>query len=144
MFAPGNPFQSRLLFVGKARSLSLSGASERSFASVGSRLTCKHYTILERLARDKHSAAGTGREKDKKNLLISDKHYSVERLGSCLTSKCTSERMVRRQFMSRHKSAMPTLSLCTCSLKVNNGRQNNSVVAEVWQALKNIHKQCCL
>jgi hypothetical protein len=54
------------LFVGKARSLSLSGTPEKSFASVGSRLTCKHYTILERLARDKHSAAGTGREKDKK------------------------------------------------------------------------------
>ncbi len=33
-----------------------------------------------------------------------------------------------------HKSITSTLSSCTCSLKVNIGRQNNSIVAEVWQA----------
>jgi hypothetical protein len=33
----------------------LSGASERFFACIGSCLTNKHYTILERRARDKYS-----------------------------------------------------------------------------------------
>jgi hypothetical protein len=51
MFAPGKPFQPSLLFVGKARILPLSGTT-----FVGSCLTCKHYTILERLARDEHSS----------------------------------------------------------------------------------------
>ncbi len=55
MFAPGKPFQPSLLFVGKARSLPLSGAPERCFTWVGSWLICKHYTILERLSRDEHS-----------------------------------------------------------------------------------------
>jgi hypothetical protein len=45
-----------LLFFGKARSLPLSAAPERCFTWVFSCLTCKHYTILERLARDKHSS----------------------------------------------------------------------------------------
>jgi hypothetical protein len=42
------------MFVGKARGLPYSGAHERCFTWVGSCLTCKHYTILERLARDEH------------------------------------------------------------------------------------------
>jgi hypothetical protein len=36
--------------------------------------------------------------------------------------------------MLNHKLTAPTLSSCTCSLKDNNGRQKNSIVAEVWQA----------
>ena len=32
------------------------GAAERCFSWIGSCLTCKHYTRLERLARDKHSS----------------------------------------------------------------------------------------
>ncbi len=43
------------MFVGKARSLHLSGASERCFFHLGSNLTSKQ-TRLERLARDKHSS----------------------------------------------------------------------------------------
>jgi hypothetical protein len=39
------------MFAGKARSLHWSGAPEK----VGSSLTCKHFTRLERLSRDKHS-----------------------------------------------------------------------------------------
>jgi hypothetical protein len=45
-----------LMFVGKARSLLLSGACERCFIHLGSSLTSKHETRLERLARDKHSS----------------------------------------------------------------------------------------
>jgi len=44
------------MFVGEARSLSYSGAPERSLTLVGSGLTRKHWTRLERLARDKNSS----------------------------------------------------------------------------------------
>jgi hypothetical protein len=43
------------LFVGKARSLPYSGASERFFNRVGSCFTNKHWTRLKRLVRDKQS-----------------------------------------------------------------------------------------
>jgi hypothetical protein len=43
------------LWVGKAKSLPKSGASERCFNQLGSSLTRNHYTRLERLARDQHS-----------------------------------------------------------------------------------------
>jgi hypothetical protein len=56
VFAPGKTFQPSTLFVGKARSLPLSLAPERCFTCVGSRLTCKHYAIVESLARDKHAS----------------------------------------------------------------------------------------
>ncbi len=39
--------------MGKAKSSTLSGATERRFTNVGS---CKHYTILERLTRFKRSS----------------------------------------------------------------------------------------
>ncbi len=55
MFVPGKPFQSSQLFVGKARSLTR-GESERFFNRAGSCFTNKHYTKLERLARDKRSS----------------------------------------------------------------------------------------
>jgi hypothetical protein len=42
------------MFVVKARSLPKSGAPERHFNFVGSGLTRKHFTRLERLARNKH------------------------------------------------------------------------------------------
>jgi hypothetical protein len=42
--------------VGKARSLPLSGAPESYFTWVGTCLTRKNYTILERLAKDEHSS----------------------------------------------------------------------------------------
>ncbi len=44
---------SSLVFVGEARSLPQSGAPERSITRVGSSLTHKHQTRLERLDRDK-------------------------------------------------------------------------------------------
>ncbi len=44
------------MFVGEARSLPWREAPERSFTQVGSGLTRKHYTRLERLAKDKHSS----------------------------------------------------------------------------------------
>ncbi len=56
MFVSGKPFQPSLEFVGKARSLSQSGAPERLLNRVGSGLTHKDKTRLERLARDKHSS----------------------------------------------------------------------------------------
>jgi hypothetical protein len=42
--------------VGKARSLPKSGASERFLNRVGPCFTYKHYTRLEKLARDKHTS----------------------------------------------------------------------------------------
>ncbi len=48
VFVPGKPFQPYLMFAGKARSLPQSGAPEKSFTWVGSGLTCKHSTRLER------------------------------------------------------------------------------------------------
>jgi hypothetical protein len=41
------------MFVGEARSLPWSGLPERGFTWVGSSLTRKHLTRLEKLARDK-------------------------------------------------------------------------------------------
>ncbi len=54
MFLGGRPFQSSLMFVGKTRSLPSNGASEKCFTRVGYGLTHKHYTWLERPAKDKH------------------------------------------------------------------------------------------
>ncbi len=45
----------KLMFVGEARSLHSSGVPERFFNRVGSNLIIKHYNRLERLDRDKHS-----------------------------------------------------------------------------------------
>ncbi len=56
MFVPGKPFQPSLMFVGEARSLPWSGAPERSFTRVGSGLTRKRKTRLEKLAVHKHSS----------------------------------------------------------------------------------------
>ncbi len=44
------------MFVGKAWDLPYSGASESCFTRVGSGLIHRHWTKLERLARDKHLA----------------------------------------------------------------------------------------
>ncbi len=55
MFAPSKRFQPSQLIEGKAGSLPLSGTPEKCFTWVGSCLTCKYYTILERLASDEHS-----------------------------------------------------------------------------------------
>ncbi len=49
-------FQPSLLFVCKARSLTLSRAHQGFFNRVGSCLTNKHYTTLEKLVRHKHSS----------------------------------------------------------------------------------------
>ncbi len=45
-FVSGKPFQPSLMFVGKAKSPTQSGAPERCFTQVGSGLTCKHQTRL--------------------------------------------------------------------------------------------------
>ncbi len=55
MFDPGKPFQPSLMFVDKARSHPLRGSPEICFTQVGSGLTHKHYTSLEKLAKDKDS-----------------------------------------------------------------------------------------
>jgi hypothetical protein len=46
---------SRLMLEGKARSLPYRGVPERYSARLGYCLTRKHYTRLERLARDKYT-----------------------------------------------------------------------------------------
>jgi hypothetical protein len=57
VFVSDKPFQpSLMLAVGNVRSLPLSGAPERSFSKVSSGLTHKHYTRLERVAKDKYSS----------------------------------------------------------------------------------------
>jgi len=56
VFDVEKPFQPNLMFVGKATGPHLSGAPERCFTWVGSGLTRKHYTRLERLVREKHSS----------------------------------------------------------------------------------------
>ncbi len=56
MFILGKLFQPSLMFVGKASCLPLSGGHEGYFTQVGSGLTCKHYTRLEKFASDKHSS----------------------------------------------------------------------------------------
>ncbi len=56
MFVPCKYYQPCVIFVGKARSLPYSWASERGFVHVGTCLACKHWTGSERLARDKHSS----------------------------------------------------------------------------------------
>jgi hypothetical protein len=52
-FVPAKPFQTCLLFVGKAMSLPLSGAPESGFNWAGSGLTRKHWGRLVRFAYDK-------------------------------------------------------------------------------------------
>jgi hypothetical protein len=47
MFVPGSPFQSSEMFVAKAGSSQMIGTSG---------LNCKHYTRLQRPAKDKHSS----------------------------------------------------------------------------------------
>jgi hypothetical protein len=54
--APVKPFQERLIFVGEARNLTKSGSLERCIIRVGSFLTCKLSTRLERLTRYKISS----------------------------------------------------------------------------------------
>jgi hypothetical protein len=53
MLVPGNPFQPSLMYVGTDRSLPNSGAGEMSSTQVGSGLTRKHFSRLERLAMEK-------------------------------------------------------------------------------------------
>ncbi len=42
MFVPGRPIQPTRMFVGKARSLPMSGAPERCFTQVGLKNECAH------------------------------------------------------------------------------------------------------
>ncbi len=56
MFVPGMLLQPSLILLGEARSLTQSGAGEMCFTRVGYGLTCKHWTMLERLSRNKHSS----------------------------------------------------------------------------------------
>ncbi len=55
MFVLGRFFQPGVKFEGEARSLPKSGAPESCFIRVGSGLTRKHYTRMERPVRGKHS-----------------------------------------------------------------------------------------
>jgi len=54
MFVPGKPFKPSLMFVGQAGAYP-SEAPFSFFTRVGSGLTHKHLTRLEKLAEDKHS-----------------------------------------------------------------------------------------
>jgi hypothetical protein len=56
VFVPGKPFQQSLMFLDKTRGLPQSVAPERCYTWVGSGLTRKHLTKLERLGRGKHSS----------------------------------------------------------------------------------------
>jgi hypothetical protein len=54
VFILGKPFHCWLLFAGNATSRPKSRAPEKCFTRVGCSLTHKHYTTLEKLAKDKH------------------------------------------------------------------------------------------
>ncbi len=56
MVLSGKHFQPSLMFVGKVKSLTKSIAPESGFTQVGFSLSCKNYTWLVRLARDRHLA----------------------------------------------------------------------------------------
>jgi len=56
VFVPGESFQPSLMSMFKASNLPDSRALDRCFTQVSSGLTSKHYTRLERLAKDKHSS----------------------------------------------------------------------------------------
>ncbi len=56
VFVPNRLFHLSLMFVGEARSLMQSGAPERHFPQVSSRLTRMHYNMLEMFATSKHSS----------------------------------------------------------------------------------------
>jgi hypothetical protein len=53
MFFPSRPFHSLVMFAVKATSVHKSGAPERCYISVGSSLTHKIYSRLDRVARNK-------------------------------------------------------------------------------------------
>ncbi len=67
MSVHGKPFQPSLLFVGKARSLLYGVAPKKCFTQVGSGLTHKHRSKLERLAWHKPSSL----------LYITEKVYNI-------------------------------------------------------------------
>jgi hypothetical protein len=58
VFVLGKTFQPSpsIMFTVQYRNIPERGAPERGFPWVGYILTCKHWTRLERLARDKHSS----------------------------------------------------------------------------------------
>ncbi len=55
MLVSGRFFKPSLMFAGKARSLPQSGSTQMSIIRVGSGLTHKLKTWLERFVKDKHS-----------------------------------------------------------------------------------------
>ncbi len=78
----GRPIQPSLMFVGKAKSLTQSRAPKRCQSRVGSSLTPKHLTWLERPASDKHSSLlQTFVNYDRKNL-------KVPSWGQCYKTFC--------------------------------------------------------
>ncbi len=99
MVVPSKSFQPSLLFVGKVRSLSYSGASERIFNRAGSCCTNKHYTRLERLARSKRSCVLRKFEIYSRNLFIT---FALE--SYCLSSKIEFEVDWRYPKVSRLQS----------------------------------------
>jgi hypothetical protein len=52
---PGRSFQPSLMVADKARSQPMGGVPERCSTVIGFGLTCKHLTMLEKLAEDKKS-----------------------------------------------------------------------------------------
>jgi hypothetical protein len=56
MFVPGKPFQPSVMFVSKTGSYPSEVPFKCSTLGLAPGLTHKHYTRLEKLARDKHSS----------------------------------------------------------------------------------------
>jgi hypothetical protein len=54
--SPAKPFWPSVILAGKARIQPKMGAPERCFTWVGSGLTHRHYTRLERVVREKHTS----------------------------------------------------------------------------------------
>jgi hypothetical protein len=70
------------------------------------------------------------------------RHLDVERLGFCLTDKCPSWQMSRRQFMLDHKLATSTLSSCTC-FEGQQWKEWIPLLLRCGRPRKNILRQCC-
>ncbi len=98
------------MFTGKARSPPLSGVPERCITWVGSGLTCKHYTRLERLARHKHSSLLR-----KLVNYARKKFYSIgprTTVANDETAATTTTIFRLRNFVARHRS------ICSSPLKM--------------------------
>jgi hypothetical protein len=103
VLVPGRPFQSSIMFAGKATILPQSGAPEKCFTRVGSSLARQHLIRLERPTRVKHSSViGPFENYGRK------KFYNTSLCGQCYkTFYCRKLRLFIISFHNKHFSGAP-------------------------------------